>query len=533
VTNRAFSLSHEANSKHLLPSLADTIFLSIFFVLILQSGHNLLNDGDTGYHVRAGELILEQRIIPKKDIFSFWRPPLSWTAHEWLSEVIMALIHKVSGLTGIVVFFSFMIASTHLLLFKILSLRSSAIVLPLLISLLVAVCSTAHWLARPHIFSLTLTLIWCQVLDTFQYRGKNRLVLLPLLMLLWVNLHAGFILGIVIIAIYLAGNVGHALSKNAIDAAVHWRMAKQLALCTIVCLGASMLNPGGLSILFFPFQLTSDVFLMDHVQEFLSPNFHDPLPFKYLLLLLIGVLALSRTSVNFIELGLILLFTYMALYSARHITLFTVTIAPILQRLLYKLSEEFPARFQAFVEARFQNIIRLENGSKPYVWSALGVVAAAVLGMTGFLQFSFNEKSFPISAVEFLKREQIRGNMFNSDAFGDYIIYAAWPQYKVFIDGRSDMYGTSILKEYLTVVNVQPGWEKVLEKYDIGWIIFDAESALSAILRQRRDWQLLYGDKVANIFVKSDLYPQTLTGNIPDTTRVRENDQPPVARRNL
>jgi len=177
----------KAQSRHLLPSLADTIFLSIFFVLVLGSGDDLLRDGDTGYHVRAGEVIIEQGMIPKKDIFSFLLPPLSWTAHEWLSEVIMALVHKVSGLTGIVVFFSFTIALSYLLLFKMLRLQSGGIVLPLLIAWLAAVSSTAHWLARPHIFSLTMTLIWYHVLDTFQYQGKNRLAWLPLLMLFWVN----------------------------------------------------------------------------------------------------------------------------------------------------------------------------------------------------------------------------------------------------------------------------------------------------------------------------------------------------------
>jgi hypothetical protein len=107
-----------------------------------------------------------------------------------------------------------------------------------------------------------------------------------------------------------------------------------------------------------------------------------------------------------------------------------------------------------------------------------------------------------VAAVEFLKREQIRGNMFDNDEFGDYIIYAASPQYKVFFDGRSDMYGVARMKEYYKISNFEPDWEKVLEKYRISWIIFDAKSELSRFLLVRNDWRLIYADKVANIFVK-------------------------------
>ena len=92
--------------------------------------------------------------------------------------------------------------------------------------------------------------------------------------------------------------------------------------------------------------------------------------------------------------------------------------------------------------------------------------------------------------------------MFNEYVFGDFIVYSAYAQYKVFIDGRADMYGTDILKEYFKVKELKPGWEKIFEKYDIKWVIFSSDSALSRVLTEKRDWKLIYADKVANIFVK-------------------------------
>ena len=82
----------------LLPSLADIFFLCPFLILSLSSGNNLLNDLGTGFHIRAGEYIIHNFKIPKYDIFSFIAPPLPWVAHEWLSEVIMAVVHHISGL---------------------------------------------------------------------------------------------------------------------------------------------------------------------------------------------------------------------------------------------------------------------------------------------------------------------------------------------------------------------------------------------------------------------------------------------------
>src|SRR5574342_304907 len=87
-------------TRFFLPSISEIVFLSVFLLLALQRGQALLRDGDTGYHIRAGEFIIQNWIIPQRDIFSFRNPPIPWTVHEWLSEIFMALVHRASGLTG-------------------------------------------------------------------------------------------------------------------------------------------------------------------------------------------------------------------------------------------------------------------------------------------------------------------------------------------------------------------------------------------------------------------------------------------------
>ncbi len=102
-----------SKARYFLPSLGGTLFLAIFLTLSFNSGLPLLADGDTGFHIRVGDFILDTLSVPKHDIFSFLTPPLPWIAHEWLSEVAMALLHRAFGLTGVVLFFIFLISLTY------------------------------------------------------------------------------------------------------------------------------------------------------------------------------------------------------------------------------------------------------------------------------------------------------------------------------------------------------------------------------------------------------------------------------------
>src|SRR5690242_8245715 len=107
-----------AKTRLWLPSISDVIFICVFLIAVFKGGTELLGDADTGYHIRTGEYILRTHTVPTHDIFSFITPPLPWFAHEWLSEVIMAWVHQLGGLTAIVIFFSMAIALCYALLFK-------------------------------------------------------------------------------------------------------------------------------------------------------------------------------------------------------------------------------------------------------------------------------------------------------------------------------------------------------------------------------------------------------------------------------
>ena len=488
---------------YVTPSIADLFFVLTFFLIFFFGKSGLLGDGDTGYHIRAGEYIIRTLSIPKYDIFSLHTPPLPWTAHEWLSEVIMAVVHKYFGMSGIVALFAFFLALTTYLLFKILRSYDNDILFCIATTVLVLCSSQIHWLARPHVFSFVLMIICHYLLETWHRDKMNGLLLLPLIMLLWVNLHGGFLGGFVLMGAYFLGNLAGTLSAPAEARATLRFKLRQLAIIITVCLAACLVNPRGYEILLFPFKLVSDKFVMDHVSEFLSPDFHQWMPFKYLLLLLVTVIALSRKTIGAVELILILAFTNMALYSARYIPLFALVTAPILTGKAREMRGLFGGKLAECYRRTSGNIAEIHAGTAGILWPAAAVLIVAVAIYSGKFPHCFDEHVKAVAACEFLMKEKIPGNMFNNDEFGDYLIYRGHESYKVFVDGRLDMYGVQIMKDYNKVVNFEQGWEAILDKYRATWIFFDSDSKFSRYLLKDKNWVLIYSDKVANIFVKN------------------------------
>ena len=512
-------------TPYLIPSFADIFFIILLLVLSLNLGQRLLADCDTGYHIRAGEHIIETSSVPKEDMFSFLDPPPAWTAHEWLSEIIMALAHDALGLTGVVIFFAFVLSLTYYLHFRSLKKDSDHILLLAVMALLVIASSTIHFLARPHVFSLLFVVIWYFLLDTYQYRNKNYLYFLPVIMLMWVNLHGAFIIGFVLVGTYFTGNLIYYFLKQGDDRQVHFQKSKTFVIIGIACLLTSLINPYGYHILLFPFDFVTNKFLIAHVQEFRPANFQDLLVYKYFFLIMLAVLMTSRLRLNIIELILVLGFTYMSLYSVRNIPMSAIIAAPIIIRRLDDMIWRSNNRLIKFLNDRSSSFMETEKKAKGFLWPALAVCLVVFVAATGTVKHTFDPEVKAVDSVKFLKDEHISGNMFNNDEIGDYIIYAVYPQYRVFVDGRNDMYGVEHMKDYLRVMRLDKEWENVLEDHDIQWIFFDADSLLSRYLHERPDWQLIYADKVAHIYVRDIPEYQYLIDKYPDVEPIVYNEE--------
>ena len=175
--------------RWVLPRFADIFFLVFLIILAftpLSAG--LLGDADTGWHIRTGEQIMATHAVPRADPFSYTMQGKPWYAWEWLYDLAMAAVHHVAGLNGVVLLTAAVISLTFALLFHFLLRRSRNLVVAAMLTLLAAAAAQVHMLARPHIVSWLLALLWVECLYRFAEGNHAALLWLPWLMLLWVNL---------------------------------------------------------------------------------------------------------------------------------------------------------------------------------------------------------------------------------------------------------------------------------------------------------------------------------------------------------
>jgi hypothetical protein len=525
-----------------VPSIADLLFISLLGLLgctILSV--RLLGDAGIGWHIRTGQLILASHAIPHVDPFSSTMAGHPWFAWEWLYDVLAGWLDTVAGLNGVVFFTALIIALTFSWAFRLLLGRGTNFLLALILVLLAMSAAMIHFLARPHVVSWLFTVLWFWVLESSERRERrdalasahdrrHLLWLLPPFMLLWVNVHGGFLLGFVLLGIYWFSTVWQWFTlkedrfEDALEKIRTRNRARELALIGIMTALATLANPNGWRLHVHIYRYLSDRFLMDHIDEFQSPNFHGVAQKCFAVLLLFSLIALSlrkREPQGVQTSGvLVALFAmYSGLYASRSIpvsALLLILIAgPWLQDAARQLVELFAKRrfgFRAQDRSPTHFVSRMQAIELSLRTHLCSFVAAAMigwitfhggkLGATPLIRARFDAKRFPASAVEYLESHHVPGPIFAPDYWGGYFIYRLYPQVKVAIDDRHDFYGDEFLESYLRTVHVEPRWEDFFKQHEVHAIVVPKDSALANILLETPDWQPVYSDEVAVVFTQ-------------------------------
>src|SRR3984885_10313312 len=218
--------------------------ISLFLFTLAAFSPQVLGDGDTWSHVATGEWIIAHGAAPRADPFSHSMPGAPWTAHEWLSEVLMALALRVGGWSGVVLLTSAAAAAAALIvgLTAARQLRGAPLVLTVAIGLSLV---TANLLARPHVLALPLAAAWGAGLLAARDRGHAAL------MIAWVNMHGGFIFGLLLIGPFALEAVTEAPVGARLLAARAW------ATFALAALAVALINPYGIDAFLLPFRLMS------------------------------------------------------------------------------------------------------------------------------------------------------------------------------------------------------------------------------------------------------------------------------------
>ena len=300
----------------------------------------LLGDASIGWHIRNGEQMLRTHTITRTDSFSVTMGGQTWYAWEWLYDLKIAGIHHWLGLNGVVFFTAVIIALTFALTLRLSLRRGADLPVAALLLALSLGASMIHLFARPHVLSWLFTVIWFQVLDSSESvdgpESRRRLWYLPALMLLWANVHGGFVMGFALLGLYLLS--GAIRYFRCQDEEMHRRIARRLqtlGIVTLISLLASLINPYGYELHLHVYRYLSSRWLMNHIDEFLSPNFHGVAQQCFVAILLITIvgLAVARKKPSLSRVLVLLFATYSGLYASRSLPvsslLLTLIVAPL------------------------------------------------------------------------------------------------------------------------------------------------------------------------------------------------------------
>jgi len=453
------------------PALTFALLAGLAAFALAAFSPGLLNDGDTYWHIRAGEWMAAHGTVLRTDIFSYTAAGHAWHTQEWLAEIAMARAWALGGWPAIHLLFAAASALTAGVVAYF--VRQRVAFVPALLAVVLGLCCvTTSLLARPHMLALPLLAIWTAGLATARERNAAPSWWLIVVMPLWANLHGSFAFGLA-----LAG----ALAVEAVLSASPKKALLGWGPFLLAATASAMVTPFGLQTLLFPLKLSAMQGLA-HIGEWQASDFSHVTPFALALLAALFVLGSGKIRVPPLRLLLLTGLVWLALSHARHQMLLGVT-APIL--LTAALAQAWPAKSQ----------------NRPPLFAVLAALGFVLLiaARLAVPVVRGDDPVSPVSALAHVPRFVRETQVLNDYSFGGYLI---WNGVKPFIDSRADLYGDIFLRNYADMVSPdQDALAATLAYHHVRWTIFAREAPVVKLLDATPGWHRFYSDKLAVVHV--------------------------------
>ena len=464
-----------------------------------------VNDPDFWWHLAAGRWMLDHRALPSHDLFTYTVPNHIWTDHEYLIEIVIALLWQAGGPALISFTFGAVTWIGFWWIFQAADGFRRPFVIAGLAIALAAVAGGPIWGPRSQM--VTFALASLQLLWQRRYlTGRSRrLVWFPLLMVAWANLHSGWAIAFVFLGVALCSE-GVLWVWNR-RAAVHRAHLRTLALVSILAVVAVAATPHGLALYAYPFETQFSTAQQSLIAEWFSPNFHDPHLYALLALMLLLLAGYAWRRPSLYDLLLAVVTLALALHSVRQSTIFIAAVLPGFVRAWTEVWEE---------EVRPRLGSWFAPGTRPTsrLLAATTAVALAVVLLATGLKIAGGLRSeqaaiagdFPVATSDWIAAhpDQVGTRMFNQYGWGGYLIYRFYPDpnRRVFIFGEAELMGDSFLYQYQDIQTLRPDWLQLLDRYRIDYVVYNRGEALDNVLRTEKTWRLVHQDSVAVVYVR-------------------------------
>lgn len=486
-----------ANAQTLARPADWTLPVGIIALVGLAIGFQPMpRDPDLWFHLAGGEYMIKYGAVPDADPFSFTRSGAPWTPHSWLFDLSVWLAWNHLGPRATEALFAVVFAAAMLIAYNLIAARGVRPQVALALGCALAIAAANSRGLRPQTMSLFFFALVIALLDRNQLQPRKRiLVVMPLVFLLWAQVHAACVMGLIVIAAWIAGRGLDALGNDP----ARPRSRELLTLLAALALSAvaTLLTPHRVTH-FAYVAMTANLESLQDTQEWQAPQpFSLAVPDVYAYALFLGVmvaLARGQRRINWAEIGLCAAPLLLAQTAVRHIPLACVAAAPLLGSTLGRGS--LPS------ESAPRTLRRIA----PQV----GVVAAILLALLWnypqnvFARYAAVE---PVAGARALARLDGTWRVFTTYNTGSYVLHAAPGRLLVFIDSRADVYGDELFADMRHVQRGR-GWEDMFERWDINAAVLEREDPLVDILRRHRAWHVLAEDPGAVTFIRADVLPQ-------------------------
>ncbi|MCC6446126.1 MAG: hypothetical protein IT210_22070 [Armatimonadetes bacterium] len=450
---------------------------------------------DLWWQLKTGEIIRAFCAVPYADLYSHTAAGRPWVAQEWLTEVLFSFLYSLSP-QWLVVWKTLMITFIFGTLLRACYRESGHLWASLGLSLLAAYAARPFFDIRPQLVSYLGTVVF---LSFLLRPGGRHLWALPLTTLVWANLHAGFHLGLFLIASFAFWESAALLRKG------RPRPGRLPSLWSVLGLSllAGLANPNGYHLYLYPFRLMGHETVMGFVVEWFSPNFHESYarPFEAILILALVCLALSRRPKPPVALWLLACFLHAALMFFRNAPLFSLMAAVLIAPHLADVLE------RAALHSLRQPVRRYAIPLALLVASFLSggaIGQAKTLFGQNWFETTIRRSAFPEAACRFIEARRLEGPMYNEYKWGGYLIWRFYPRRKVFMDGRAEVYFGPAFDAYYRIHNTHPGWQQALDRYGVRFALVDVKGGLYKALSASRNWRSAYQDTIAAVFVRRE-----------------------------
>ncbi len=471
------------------------LFLTYYIAAVYNQA-----DWDLWHRLAAGKLFLETGSVAKVDIFAYTPTKELWIDHEWLSGVIFYYLGDKFGEWGLGYLKFFLILFTFLPVFLVNKLKAGnnekyriVFYIVFLYAILFGFLDTI----RSQAFTFAFFAIWIYLLELVKRKKNSLLIVFPLMTILWANIHGGFLAGLGILGIY---GVGELLNR---------RESAKYFITAGICALATLVNPYGLQ--YWNYLVDAVMLNRTFITEWQSLDLFGPfiIAMGFKLFLIMTILALPYvlrekfTKINWSEILILTITCYLSLKHIRHNVFFVIASAAYMQEYFYS-SVKYYLSFIPETLKKFS-----KHGIFSYMNFAKEFLIYGIIFFLGFLTVTFvpfkvkvSEKKFPVKSVEFIKKNQLSGNLLVLFNWGSYALWNLYPQCRISIDGRyEEVYKTELVNESARFHYVGKDWQDFMLNYKTDLILIDKSYPVFVELLHLDDWKIVHQDGVSAVFL--------------------------------